>query len=790
MRPVARLLLHLAALCLCLAALPNRAAAQTVTVQSGEHADFSRLALVFPRETAWDSRQTDGELRITFSPEAALDTSRVFELIPRDRIAAAGTDPENGALVLDLNCPCDVDIFQTRANVVVIDVRDAPETAETSDAPAQGSAPDTALPPALPAGLLAEAARVPSGLRPFAPSPFALEPPTPNPSSENTPNGAEPAPRPVNARTEAPPSTDLNPSDDPAEALAAALDADLRRAAEAGLIDLTDEARDTPAFDEDALPNLDLRTVFDPLPGSADERKAEALNCPRRRLFAFMEDRPAEQIVAALPTLRAGLVTALGDLSPNGARALAEAYLALGFGVEAAQLIREAGLAPRSEALLTGIARLVDMRSEERPDTWEGLQGCPSPVALWAMLGQAPGLPAPTIHADAVQASFAALPDHMRLHLGPVLADRLLRARLPGAARAVENNFNALLAATAEPLPQSLAEEPETPVPPGPIVQPSPADQRLAALLERIDAALANGTPPPDEDLALARALEGEMAGTPEGARLRDAGILGALAGAGLEDGLTALQERRPDADRRWEIAFTRAVSAALARQSDAGLARLALLQPPSATAELLADADLVDAAERLRRIGFPEAALSFLETRPLDDDLDPPLATAAALLDTGDPARALALLAGRDDADAALIRARAHTALGSFARAADAFSQAGRSADAARAAWLSGDAGAIAAHGTPAQQDLQAQLAARQSTDTPPDDGPTVAEPLSTEGDAEAPAAPAAGPAPDRPAQVAAEPGSLAAARALLSRGDEIRAAVDALERLGADTP
>ena len=100
--------------------------AETASVQSGEHATFSRL--VFPDKPGrtWrQERPTPSRVEIIFSEGAPdLDLARVFDFIPRDRLREAVFT--TGKLILTLGCDCPVDISQIASGHIVVDVGDGP----------------------------------------------------------------------------------------------------------------------------------------------------------------------------------------------------------------------------------------------------------------------------------------------------------------------------------------------------------------------------------------------------------------------------------------------------------------------------------------------------------------------------------------------------------------------------------------------------------------------------------------------------------------------------------------
>lgn len=101
------------------------AAAQGVTVQSGDHDGFTRLVARIGVERDWQVTRDGREVRIAIAPDApTFDLSRVYDLISRDRVAQIA---DADGLALSLACDCAVSVTRYRDNYAVIDIADAPD---------------------------------------------------------------------------------------------------------------------------------------------------------------------------------------------------------------------------------------------------------------------------------------------------------------------------------------------------------------------------------------------------------------------------------------------------------------------------------------------------------------------------------------------------------------------------------------------------------------------------------------------------------------------------------------
>lgn len=113
-------------LVLLLSILPAVASAEVLQVRSGEHSGFSRLVIELDGPTPWRLGRTErGYALILTRRGISYDLSRVYRLIPRDRIAAV-RDAGAGRLDLTVDCDCHAEAFQFGPRKLVVDVISGP----------------------------------------------------------------------------------------------------------------------------------------------------------------------------------------------------------------------------------------------------------------------------------------------------------------------------------------------------------------------------------------------------------------------------------------------------------------------------------------------------------------------------------------------------------------------------------------------------------------------------------------------------------------------------------------
>lgn len=334
---------------LLVAALP-RAWAQTVGVQSGEHSDFTRLVLDIGPTRDWRLEREGDLVRVVLDPPVdGFDIARVFDLIPRTRLAGLA---EGNGLALSLACACRIDAQRYGERFLLLDIRDALPGAD---------APDSAA--GLAAEQLPDTARLLLDARSGAPVPAAPSVPT------------------VDAGI--PPSASESGDIDLEEA-ARIMAEQLSRAAAAGLLDASGgrpmsdadpilqappviplATRPTEPVVPDALapvfpPGLPIRaeTALDMAlpPRLSAQPPRDPLAC-KGAAMPMHEWSPGDAVQDGLGTLRLALFDDRDQLQRDAILGLARHYLSFGFGAEAGFWLSQIETPPPD---LVALAGLVD----------------------------------------------------------------------------------------------------------------------------------------------------------------------------------------------------------------------------------------------------------------------------------------------------------------------------------------------------------------------------------------------------------------------------------------------
>lgn len=416
--------------------------AQTLRVQSGDHAGFTRLVIPIGAEREWDlTEQPDDQWRLTLTPPVdGFDTSTAFNLIQRDRLSGLITAE---TLSLNLACACEVTSFRHDTRFLVIDITDpdpdAPESADLDPTIAERAAAAGALPD------LANLLRSPGDLPRVGLEEVVV------PLLPNAPDTAAPNPRLAEA----------------AEIMAE----QLARAAASGLLDIAprppitlDARTDDRGMSPDHLPtHQEIVIVADVSPaptktaaswpsGALPIRAETAFDTILRSDVAIGPPRPEASctnrpfniadwsqgggLYQNLGELRFNVYDERDDLITDSAIALAQHYLSYGFGAEARYWLEQIDNAP--DALLH-VAALVDGAETAPFIPVEFAENCSEGELLWRYMAGAVPDPLTGDDTAAIQRAYGTLPPELRDHMGPRLAVQLVEDGYAGTARNIRD---------------------------------------------------------------------------------------------------------------------------------------------------------------------------------------------------------------------------------------------------------------------------------------------------------------------------------------------------------------
>ena len=712
----------LMAVSLCLVTASG-ATAEQVSVQSGEHDDFTRLVLDFAAPVGWQMTRTESGYRLAFDrPDMRFDLSDVFRLIPRDRLSSIWADPETGALMLGIGCACHAFPFELRADVLVIDLRDGPAPAGSSfEVAADGramppmanrtQARPRARPEMAAAGDEKPAAPRYDWLEQAGTVMAAAEMPVLLPSLP-LPQGAAPPPLSAAER---------------GDTLRDELLRQISNGAARGTVEMAPnlpKSRGSPpnGAARDPLPQIRIGgdAGIDPAAGERPDHSmtAEGMRClpdAAVDLGSWGDEAPVADAIGR----RTGALFGEFDRVDRATAETAVKYLLhLGFGAEAQGLIETLPLDGPDTALWSALAAVVD-GDLATGQSLAGMEICDSSVALWALLARPDLTPGDQVQTGAVLRAFSALPPHLRRHLGPTLAGRFLARGDAATVRAIRN---AILRPGGDPGPavRLMEAELQAAAGSGPDIgalvslQAAPGPTAAAATIAATLAIVAEGGTIDMGMLTATEALLREYKGAEEEPALRHALALAQATQGNFDAAFALLPEDDAGRADLWTLLADRGPEAALLTHAVPGGTELV----PKLAVDIRHRM-----ARRLIDAGFPDAALDWLNagTAPEGDvRADYLLLAAEAELRRRDARAAIGLLATVEGPEAASLRNEALLQLGTpepLQRVqSDASAPEGQRQQAARTAldWAS-----VAAGG----EDVWRDAAALVTDVSPPDD-------------------------------------------------------------------
>ncbi len=435
-------------------------AAQSAKVISGDHDGFSRLVVELPGPSDWQlGRTSDGyALSVSDAPDG-YDLSGVFDLIRRDRLAAVSVNATTGNLQFGLACACHAIPFEFRPGVIVIDIREgAPPEGSSFELPLRAAASATGQPGTGPGtendsngttaaagpnppAVAQDAATVAAPDQPsrwvFSAPPVANRFPDPEPGAADVlsqwPAFADALAAGADLTTTTP--RDLSAPRAPMTALRDDLLVQISRGAARGVVDLAPAKPRSPAPDKGPVSSAFPQVAIDPVAGmsasTVDDPVAsltsDGATCIADDRLSIAEWGGEGPVAAQISALNAGIVGEFDAVNPDALAASVKLALQLGFGVEAGRMI-DVFPAPELAAeapIWASMGRIIDGYLDPA-GAFANMQSCDSAAALWAVLAVDQVPPGDQTNAASVLRSFSALPLHLRLALGPTLAQRFL----------------------------------------------------------------------------------------------------------------------------------------------------------------------------------------------------------------------------------------------------------------------------------------------------------------------------------------------------------------------------
>jgi len=467
---------------------PGMLWAQEYEIRSGEHEGFSRLVIYFDQPLEWEFNATPDGYELAVEGGRGFAVGGVFDFVPRRRLTDLKSTP--GRLKLSVGCDCPVRSFSVSPEILVIDiysgepgalegVEDARVTrpyseravAEIKAAPVQQEAG-----PGEPGDAATALAQSPIMQRPGTGWRDWMRP------EAATVQSAQILPFPLPEATE-----------DPVRIDASELVAGIATAASQGFLSLADPD------DLSLLPSIGgvqaqlsvrdnrLRS-YDP-----EEVRKATEHCLPGAWFNIHEWGDPEQSPAdLLGRFRAdGPSELAGDDAVDSAIELVRSYLYLGFGSEAAEVLRTYRIPEENEAQIFDlIARVVENPGRQSPNPLTDQLTCATGASLWAFVASrdAGSLP-DDVKTKTILRYFLWLPPWLKVQLGPVATQNF---RAIGDADAAQVVSDAVLRARQAQFNENQPVDENGDPAPVPMKEPDLQDEILSDRSARIKAIIAN----------------------------------------------------------------------------------------------------------------------------------------------------------------------------------------------------------------------------------------------------------------------------------------------------------
>lgn len=601
----------------------NIAAAAPIQVQTGWHANFTRVVLIVPTQSAWTLGRNEDGYVLKLSVTEGFNLSRFFDLIPGERINRVSQDAQNGELFLSVACDCHIKAAQDSPSVLVLDIVEGPPS---NDSPYELAIDNVDQEATMALDPLA----VPSVQTPYAvprdrlfpltnAAPLDAQSPPSDTTEMSSTKVATNATKPDNVTgISAQTIENLN-------SLESSIVESLGRALSQGLLDTNVNGRDdrslsTSSLRPDEEITLGIHTITgidraaipdDPsLPVSQS-----GTECIPQRFFALPtwgDERPFQ---AQIAEKRGGVITASGELDESAITLLAQNYLFFGFGREAVQTLAMDGLMSPERRILKTLAQIIDNDLFDF-EIFAQQISCDSAVALWALLAAPEGGLDAEINRPAVLREFKLLPQALQLHLSARLAQKFVASGDNDSALEILKSVETLPDKTLDVdlavnvLTRALGEQQDSI---DQIVEIAEADTRVTpeVMITLFEDAIENDSFISDDDLLLADALRFENASLPAASDLAIAQIKAYLQNSQFREANSLMLEASSEIDKKTALALKNLfASKAVVKMQDHSFLAFAL----NADYDELSSPNRNMMARRVLDLGFSDPVFDILK--------------------------------------------------------------------------------------------------------------------------------------------------------------------------------
>ncbi|MGH1412430.1 MAG: hypothetical protein ACRBB0_02995 [Pelagimonas sp.] len=664
------------------------ASAQIIAVRSGEHGDFTRLVFDVPAETTWTlAPNTETNfVRLTLDRSiSGYNTSLVFDKINKDRVLGMVPLENSSSIDIHLACDCFASGFLLRNSMLVIDIKNNVVNSNVS-------AKDTAAQPQtdLSKLWLGDGARIGPLKRDTSLSTLNL--PVFSEQLEGFPAVNEEA-----------------RSAEVSAQVRGQVFVDVASAATQGLLDPSQSLGRPTRRAEFDLNDIDAQNTVgtirldDEVERDFSEKGRVSIGgrqCTQSHtvdLSKWGEDQ--SEISLLLATRRGAMFGEFDRINKNALISYVQSLLFFGFGAEARSvLITEGG---NLDPALLALSYLIDGESD--PSQYFASQlNCESYSVMWAVLDGQNLLPSSVINDSFLLQAFEILPKHLKLHVGPLLAQKLTNSGFTGVAKSL---LRRLERSTGHETESILLGKAQLDLLEGNQEQANAALSQLSisdgpetasAIAAKVELARESGERVPERIVELSGAYSTELRNSDSGPELWQAHLRSLVLNNEFDDALSVLNSVDGISEELLIDSTNDTFEAIFQNSEDLPFLKYFFYEVPKMQ-EKLRSSTLLLAAERVLKMGLPDASLTTLE-----EIQDPELfreiqvAKAKALISLSRPEEAEILLIGLKGENVALLRALARSKMGDHEYARAIYDELGEETSGLTQAWLSGNWGRV----------------------------------------------------------------------------------------------
>lgn len=672
---------------------PSISLGQQITVRSGEHGTFTRLVFNIPSETDWElvPDQAENNIRLNLDmPPTTFDTTTVFSKIAKNRVSNLEDVPNSASIDINLSCDCISKAFMFQDRMLVIDLMEKQSDLTEVSGPNIDIFNSEKTP------------QFQTDLAQIWLGPMARIGPK-KPSTALDPSVSE-----FNGFSGPKEKISNIPGDNSqTDIIRAQVFSDVAGAATQGLLETT-RSFSSPARNLQRVDSGDAGAEISHKPTSqhgsildrniADKSHVSigGRECVADNYLNFSKwGEDASDVSQVLSMRRSAIYGEFDKVNSSVLISYVRSLLYYGFGAEARDALALAN-EPKN-GVLTAISYLVDGQDDPTFHFRDQL-GCDGLSAVWAGVDGGGLKNESEIDKASVLRGFELLPQHLREHLGPIIADNLRKNGFSDTARDILRRLermtgsetqsiafaNALIdldSGNEERAAQAFKELAETQSP-----ETAQAIAASVAISER------QGVPVSERIMELSAAYSTELRDTELGSELWEAHLRSLIINEKFDEALKALQGIEGVDPEKIQRA-TNELLAAIVNKSDDLTFLKYHFQNNFEDNEMINDSTLLGASQRMLELGLPAVALD-----SLNDVTDPKLEhrkrliQAKALLESSSPEEAEILLIGLTGDEVSKLRALARSLMGDHDYARTIYAGMGQKTDAGTEAWLSGD--------------------------------------------------------------------------------------------------